>query len=238
MVDERLKCLQSLPGLSRLLPVYSTIEEESESAPHPFVFIQIAREIARSNHVASQIPDLLDMLCCIDVMYKEAIKQAKRALMFSRAKSPPRLPESLDSAVEQFESIRSIYISSLLGYSKLHIHNLWFRTSPAHVLIYLNQYFPPKTMHSPRLFHHDLDDNEKQDLEDAEEDCRLFIAQSYELAEERAKSQGQPLHLVLSNEECRQKFPCPIDLETLTNRTTTYLSCVETLVNLLEHLFP
>ncbi|KAJ7350921.1 hypothetical protein DFH08DRAFT_806895 [Mycena albidolilacea] len=206
------------------------------------------------------IPDLLDFATTIEFYRKLALQKVDEALTFQRYyqannDGPTTLTDEEVERLHQYTrdgpEVRTVYIEMILQYCQWDIYHLWTSDPPCptDVTLRLCEYFPNlnsiyrnKGATSPRLFHYDLTDAEREVLRLRGIDCCTFVSDSCDWASARQTElpghQRQTLANVFQTSEFAEVFPCKIQLATLRGSMDYYMSAVETMVNELQEMFP
>ncbi|KAF7362546.1 hypothetical protein MVEN_00602700 [Mycena venus] len=148
------------------------------------------------------IPDLLDFVTTIEFYRKLALQKVEEALTIHRyyQANDDHLTltdeevQRLDEYKIEGPDLRSVYIEIVLQYCQWDIYKLWTSDPPstADATLRLCEYFPQLndkyralTGGSPRLFHYDLTDTERDTLSLRGIDSCTFICDSSEWAKVR-----------------------------------------------------
>jgi len=201
------------------------------------------------------VPDLLDFATTIEFYRKLALQRVEEALTIHRyyqanGGNPTTLTdEEVERLVEYKTSgpdLRSVYIEMVLQYCQWDIYHLWTSDPPcvADATLRLCEYFPQLNevyrntgAVSPRLFHYDLTDAEREALRVRGVDCCMFVHGSCEWARARQLS-GQMLANVFQTPEFVVAFPCEVHVSELRKSMDHYMAAVERMVNELQEMFP
>ncbi|KAJ7229226.1 hypothetical protein C8J57DRAFT_191916 [Mycena rebaudengoi] len=195
-----------------------------------------------------RIPDLLDFATTVEFYRQLAVERAREALE-DENNNPGRL-EPVDEELLRVHDVsdadlRMLYVELILQYCQFDIYKLWTRAPPstADVTLRLCEYFPmlnkiysAKSV-SPRLFHFDLADAERERVRQTGLDCAGFVAASCAWAQEH-RVPGRKLEDTFQTPDFAAAFPCEIDLATLRATMAHYMDRVEAMVGDLQAMFP
>jgi len=209
------------------------------------------RNIMRPSMVADQIPDLLDLLAAVEFYRNVSLGKANDALVYNdwyKAKDERAISltheerTDLESQVKMADVLRAIYFNLILQYCQFDVYTLWSHhpDSMTDLILRMSDYFPRLnknyTTPTPRLFLHDLSDDENDQLHKTGLGCCRFVRDSYAWAVEH-RLPGQSLVTMLQSEDFAAVFPCPIDQDRLVDSMVYYLEAVESVVRQLEDMF-
>ncbi|KAJ7194845.1 hypothetical protein GGX14DRAFT_677959 [Mycena pura] len=201
------------------------------------------------------IPDLLDFVTTIEFYRNLALQKAREALELHahyQANEPARTALTAEDVARLREHgendvpLRGVYFEMVLQYCQIDIYRLWTSdpSRPADVTLHLCEYFPALNPHyrnageqSPRLFHYDLSETEREELRLRGLDACLFVTDSCEWAVKRRKD-GQTLASVFQTSEFSAQFPCRLRFEDLRETMDYYMNTVAAMVNELQDMFP
>ncbi|KAJ7660633.1 hypothetical protein B0H17DRAFT_1337304 [Mycena rosella] len=191
------------------------------------------------------IPDLLDFATTIEFYRVLALQKAEEALALHeryKATLTSAQAASLHAHREADDGLRALYIEVLLRYAQLDVYRLWTRAPPctADVTLRLCEYFPAlnalytRSTASPRLFHYDLSELERNKLRLCGLNCCRFLRKSFDWAVEHRLAPETAFKTLAF----AVAFPCPIDVDALRRSIDYYMNAVEGMVNELQDMFP
>ncbi|KAJ7286759.1 hypothetical protein C8J57DRAFT_1281974 [Mycena rebaudengoi] len=180
-----------------------------------------------------RIPDLLDFATTVEFYWLLAVERAREAL---EDKNPGRL-ESADEELLRVHDVsdaalRMPYVELILQYCPFGIYKLWTRAPPSTADVTLRLCDV-----SPRLFHFDLTDAERERVRQTGLDCAGFVAESCAWAQEH-RVPGRKLEDTFQTPDFAVAFPCEIDLATMRATMAHYMDRVEAMVGDLQAMFP
>ncbi|KAJ7117398.1 hypothetical protein C8R43DRAFT_1137690 [Mycena crocata] len=201
------------------------------------------------------IPDLLDFATTIEFYRGLALTKLREALTFNghyHRHGGEGVALSADEEMrlrthdEEANDLRHIYVEMLLQYCQTDIYYLVMRDPPrsADVTLRLCEYFPAlnkmyaNAHTSPRLFHFDLDEEEKKLLRERGIDCCRFVRDAVQWAVQRSAVDGQTPAAHLCTPAFAAAFPCPIRLYCLRETMDHYIDAIVRMVHELESMFP
>ncbi|KAJ7651175.1 hypothetical protein FB45DRAFT_889844 [Roridomyces roridus] len=195
-----------------------------------------------------RIPDLLDFVTTLEFYRGLALKKADDALEKNARGGERTLTREDKDRLRDHQSahtgLREIYIEVVFKFCQLDIYYRWTQNPPSPSLATqrLCEYFPmlndyySATHTSPRLFHSDLSDLEREDLRQRGLKCCRFVRDSVAWAEAHSKP-GEPLARVFQTAEFRTKFPCEIDVFPLRGALSFYMNVVQETITRMQGMF-
>ncbi|KAG7090995.1 hypothetical protein E1B28_010062 [Marasmius oreades] len=187
-----------------------------------------------------RIPDILDLLLNVEhyrCVCKQKVETAavldefyalrdRRAILLSKEER-----RCLAAIEAQAPSLRSRFLTLLLGYTQLDIHHLCTSSSRlSDMEERMGDYFENRFPFFPIL----AQEEQQQFTEMVDQSLR----NSMKLVKEAHKLKSRDGNSVLDGKEMEILFPCPVPIEELVNSTDTYIRAVEIQVSTLKATFP